>query len=118
MLGTYFIAFFIVVLVLLLRNKIEKPRWLLRLAIATIPMAYVASQAGWVVAELGRQPWVIQDLMPTVAAVSRIDAGIVQVTFWLFAILFTALLVAELKIMFTQIKKGPAISTKDSSIEI
>jgi cytochrome d ubiquinol oxidase subunit I len=59
------------------------------------------------VAEVGRQPWVIQDLMPTMAAVTKISTGAVQVTFWLFAIIFTTLLIAEIKIMMRQIKIGP-----------
>ena len=54
-----------------------------------IPLVYIASQAGWIVAEVGRQPRVIQDILPTVAAVSRIDASAVQVTFFLFFIIFT-----------------------------
>jgi cytochrome d ubiquinol oxidase subunit I len=78
-----------------------------------IPLVYIASQAGWIVAELGRQPWVIQDILPTMAAVSRIDASAVQVTFFLFAIIFTALLIAELKIMFRQIKLGPKDGGKE-----
>jgi cytochrome d ubiquinol oxidase subunit I len=77
------------------------------LAIFTIPLAYLATQAGWVVAEMGRQPWVIQDLLPTVAAISHINTGTVQITFWLFAAVFTGLLIAELSIMFKQIKIGP-----------
>ncbi len=107
MLGFYFAVFFIVVLVSIFRGKIDGRRWLLRLAIITIPLVYIASQAGWVVSEMGRQPWVIQDLLPTIAATSRIDASSVQITFWMFAVLFTALLIAELKIMFKQIKTGP-----------
>ena len=76
------------------------------MAIWTSPLAYLASQLGWVLAEMGRQPWVIQDLMPSIAAVSRVDAGSVQLTFWLFAITFTILLIAEVKILVAQIKKG------------
>ena len=72
-----------------------------------IPLVYICSQTGWIVAEVGRQPWVIQDIMPTLAAVSRIDASAVQVTFVIFAVLFTILLIAELSIMFKQIKLGP-----------
>jgi cytochrome d ubiquinol oxidase subunit I len=59
------------------------------------------------VAEVGRQPWVIQDLMPTMAAVTKISTSAVQVTFWLFAVIFTTLLIAEIKIMTRQIKIGP-----------
>ncbi len=106
-LGFYFILLFFASLVLVWKNTFDNKRWFLRVAIFSIPLAYIASQAGWVVAEVGRQPWVVQDLMPNVAAVTRISAGSVQTTFWLFAILFTVLLVAELKIMFRQIKIGP-----------
>jgi cytochrome d ubiquinol oxidase subunit I len=106
-LGFYFIIFFIIALVLLFRKVIDQRRWFLKLALFTLPLAYIASQAGWIVAEVGRQPWVIQDMMPTVAAVSNIDAGAVQVTFWLFAVVFTALAIAEVSIMTKQIKIGP-----------
>ncbi len=107
MLGVYFILLFIVVLYFLNRGTIEKQRWLLWIALWTIPLAYMASQAGWVVAEVGRQPWVIQDLLPTIAAVSMIDSSAVKTTFWIFAALFTALLIAEVMIMVRQIKIGP-----------
>lgn len=106
-LGLYFILFFLMALYYTIKGKIHKKRSFLRIAIWTIPLAYVASQAGWIVAEVGRQPWVIQDLMPTMAAVTKISTGAVQVTFWLFAIIFTTLLIAEIKIMMRQIKIGP-----------
>lgn len=106
-LGFLFIAFFIVILVLVMREKLTQYRWILWVSVFLIPFAYIASQAGWIVAEVGRQPWVIQDILPTVAAVSRIDAGAVQVTFVLFAIIFTLLLIAEINIMLKQIKIGP-----------
>jgi cytochrome d ubiquinol oxidase subunit I len=106
-LGVLFILFFATILHYLHRDSLGNKKWLLRTSVLMIPLAYIASQAGWIVAELGRQPWVIQDILPTVAAVSRIDARAVQVTFVLFAIIFTTLLIAELKIMFRQIKLGP-----------
>jgi len=106
-LGLYFILLFAVVLYLVNLDKLEGQRWLLRLSILTIPFVYLASEAGWVVAEVGRQPWVIQDLMPVMAAVSKIDATSVIITFWLFAVVFTVLLIAEMMIMFRQIKLGP-----------
>ncbi len=106
-LGFYFILLFTVILYLVHNDKLESKRWLLRIAIWTIPFVYLASEAGWVVAEVGRQPWVIQDLMPVMAAASKIDAVSVIITFWLFATLFTVLLTAELMIMIRQIKIGP-----------
>ena len=105
-LGGHFLALFLLMLIFSLNNKLQKMKWLLYVGIWTIPLVYIASQAGWVLAEMGRQPWVIQDMMPTLAAVSQLDAISVQITFWLFAATFTALLIAEIKIMTTQIKKG------------
>ncbi|MFB6340390.1 cytochrome ubiquinol oxidase subunit I [Saccharicrinis sp. FJH62] len=92
---------------MLYRGTLEKNKWLLWLGIVFVPLTYLASIAGWNVAEIGRQPWVIQDLMPTLTAVTKIDSASVITTFWMFAAIFTALLIAELRIMFTQIKKGP-----------
>lgn len=106
-LGALFILFFGVLLFVTLKKNLESKRWLLRASIFMIPLAYLASQAGWIVAEVGRQPWVIQDILPTLAAVSSVGTGAVQVTFFLFLIIFTTLLIAELKIMFKQIKIGP-----------
>jgi cytochrome bd ubiquinol oxidase subunit I len=107
-LGFWFIAIFIIGLILLLRNKLDdKRKWFYRIAIITVPLAYLASQFGWAVTEVGRQPWVIQDMMPTLTAVSNINVGSVKVTFVLFAITFTILLIAEIKIMLKQIKIGP-----------
>lgn len=106
-LGFYFLIFFTMALIMSFRDTLTRRRAFLRLAIWTIPLAYISSLSGWTVAELGRQPWVIQDLMPTFAAVSQIDAGMVQVTFWLFAAIFTTLAIAEVSIMIKQIKLGP-----------
>ncbi|PVX51902.1 cytochrome bd-I ubiquinol oxidase subunit 1 apoprotein [Balneicella halophila] len=106
-LGFWFLLLFLLFLWMASKNKLTNSRLLLRLGIITIPLAYVASQAGWVVAELGRQPWVVQDLMPTMAAVSKVSASSIQITFWMFVVVFTALLIAELKILFKQIHIGP-----------
>jgi len=110
-LGFHFIALFLVVLILTKKDKIEKKRFILYTALWTIPLAYIASELGWVVAEVGRQPWVIQDILPTIAAVSQIKPASVQITFWLFFVIFTGLLIAEIKIMVSQIKKGPENET-------
>lgn len=106
-LGFYFLLLLALILFYLFRKNLENKRFLLWLAVISIPLAYLASQAGWVLAELGRQPWAIQDLLPTAAAVSHINSTSVIITFILFAVLFTGLLIAELSIMFKQIKTGP-----------
>jgi cytochrome d ubiquinol oxidase subunit I len=106
-LGVYFMFLFIVFLFLAMRDQLHNKKWLLWAAVWTIPLAYVASQAGWIVAEVGRQPWVIQDLMPTMKAVTQIDTGSVMLTFFLFAVVFIGLAIAEVNIMLKQIKVGP-----------
>lgn len=79
------------------------------LAFVTLPLAYLCSQCGWIVAEVGRQPWAIQDIMPVQAAVSSLSVGQVVTTFVIFGLLFTILLCAEINIMIKQIKKGPEV---------
>lgn len=106
-LGGHFLFLFIIVLWLVFKNKLADNKIVLYTAVWSIPLAYVASQTGWIVAEVGRQPWVVQDLMTTSMAVSQIDKGSVMITFWLFALTFTGLLIAEIKIMSKQIKIGP-----------
>ena len=105
-LGGYFLLFFIFILVLSYKEKLQNLKWVLWIAVLTIPLGYVCLESGWIVAEMGRQPWVIQDIMPTFAAISNIEVASVQTTFWMFAVLFTVLLIAEVGIMLKQIKKG------------
>jgi cytochrome d ubiquinol oxidase subunit I len=107
MLGGFFILFFIVAIYLSHKNKLKDKRWMQWIGLLSIPLVYIAGQAGWVVAEVGRQPWAIQDILPTSAAISKLSTSSVQVTFFIFLALFTVLLIAELKIMIHAIKKGP-----------
>ena len=91
------------------RKRLMNMRWLLWASLFSIPLVYLAGQAGWIVAEVGRQPWVIDGLLPVKAAVSSVSVGAVQTTFWLFVAIFTLFLVIELRILFKAIKHGPNI---------
>lgn len=106
-LGGYFIVLFMVILFLMYKNKLTDNKLILKLMFWSIPLGYIASQAGWIVAEVGRQPWTIQNILPTFASTSHISTGHVQITFFLFLTFFTALLIAEVGIMIKTIKKGP-----------
>ena len=88
------------------------PAWHYWLAIALVPLAYIASESGWLVAEFGRQPWTIQDMLPTWVAVSDIEGFSVALTFFLFLFLFTLMLAVEISILLKQIKKGPEYTEK------
>ncbi|MDE6037202.1 MAG: cytochrome ubiquinol oxidase subunit I, partial [Duncaniella sp.] len=87
------------------RTNLWDKRWWQWVAMLSVAVVWICSEAGWVTAEVGRQPWIIQDLMPARAAISAIPAGSVILTFWLFAAVFTALLAAEAVIMVKQIRK-------------
>jgi len=114
-LGAFFILLFAVLIFVLYKKDITKMRLLHIIGVVSLPLGYVASQAGWIVAELGRQPWAIQDLMPINAAVSNISSGSVVLTFFIFLVLFTLLLAVEINILCKQIKKGPEYTAQPTN---
>ncbi len=105
-LGFLFILIFILSIWGIFKESLLKKRWLMYLFILSFPLGLIAQELGWVLAEVGRQPWTIQDLLPNFVAISHIDTSSVIITFFMFLIIFTALLIAEIKIMITAIKKG------------
>jgi len=89
------------------KERLGDKKWLLVAALICIPLVYLCGQSGWVVAEVGRQPWTIQGLLPVNVAISSLSAGAVKTTFFLFLAIFTLFLVIEIRIMIGAIKKGP-----------
>ena len=94
------------------RGRLEKMRWLMWAALLSIPLVYLAGQAGWIVAEVGRQPWVIDGLLPVKAAVSSVSVAAVKTTFFLFVAIFTLFLAIEIRIMIKAIKEGPKVDVE------
>lgn len=110
--GSFLLLLMAAVLLFERKGKLLNMRWLQWVALLSIPLVYLAGEAGWVVAEVGRQPWVIEGLLPVKAAVSSVSVGAVQTTFWLFVAIFTLFLVIEMRIMFKAIVQGPNIENK------
>lgn len=106
-LGFAFVAIAALFLYLVVKDKLAKQKWLLWVGIWSFPLAMLASMAGWIVAEVGRQPWTIQGLLPTMASTSNINSNAVILTFWMFLILLMTLVVAEVRIMLAAVRKGP-----------
>ena len=106
-LGGFLLFLMILVLWAERKGKMSKWTWLQWVALCSIPLVYLAGQAGWIVAEVGRQPWVIEGLLPTKAAVSSVSVGAVQTTFFLFVAIFTLFLAIEIRILLKAIQKGP-----------
>lgn len=91
------------------KDKLGAWKWLLWAAIVCIPLAYITGQCGWIVAEVGRQPWTIQGLLPVNVAISSLSAGAVKTTFFVFLAVFALFLAIEIRIMISAIKKGPEV---------
>ena len=108
-LGTFLLLLMAVVLWYEWKGRIVKMTWLQWVALLSIPLVYFAGQAGWIVAEVGRQPWAIQDLLPVKAAVSSLSTGAVKTTFFIFVAIFALFLAIEVRILVKAIKKGPAV---------
>jgi cytochrome bd ubiquinol oxidase subunit I len=106
-LGVLFPLIFAAFLFYALKGTLTQKRWLLPIGLISGSLGFVASQAGWVVAEVGRQPWAIQGLLPVKVATTNLSTSNVQITFFMFAAVFTLLLIAEISIMLKQINIGP-----------
>ena len=92
------------------KDKLDGKKWFFIFALVCIPLVYICGQCGWIVAEVGRQPWTIQGLLPVNVAISDLGVGAVKTTFFLFLAIFALFLVIEIRIMLGAIKKGPKIT--------
>ncbi|MBS0339001.1 MAG: cytochrome ubiquinol oxidase subunit I [Proteobacteria bacterium] len=108
-LGMFFILLTGTFFVLSATRQLDRWHWLLKVAVWSIPLPFLAAECGWVVAELGRQPWVIEGVLPTAVAVSNLGASTVLLTLLVFTALYTVLLVVEWKLLFKAIRKGPQL---------
>jgi cytochrome d ubiquinol oxidase subunit I len=99
--GTFF--------VLSARRRLDRHKWLLKLAVCAIPLPWIAIEAGWLVAEFGRQPWVIEGVLPTAVAVSNLGIKTLLLTIAGFIAIYTTLFIIEMKLLLKVIRKGPDI---------
>lgn len=106
-LGGYLFLLMVAVLWAERKKRLAEMKWLLRTALLSTPLVYLAGQAGWIVAEVGRQPWTIEGLLPVKAAVSSVSVAAVQTTFFIFVAIFTLFLLIEIRILLKAIQKGP-----------
>jgi len=104
--GSLLLIVTFVLMWLSIKKNLEGKKFWLNAGLWSLLLAYLSTELGWVTAEMGRQPWAITELLPVKIATSHLSVGNVQLTFFMFLIIFTLLLIAELKIMLTQIKKG------------
>jgi cytochrome d ubiquinol oxidase subunit I len=107
-LGTIFIAVMGLSAILLWRKKLFESRWMLWLLMLSAPLPYIANTAGWMTAELGRQPWLIYGVMRTLRGVSpRVVAGNAWFTLLGFMGMYTLLSILWLFLVYREIEQGP-----------
>jgi cytochrome d ubiquinol oxidase subunit I len=82
------------------RGTLERRRWLLWAGVFNIPLPYLAALAGWVLTEMGRQPWIVQGLLKTADANSpSVSTGTIATSLGTFVALYVALLVVDFVLM-------------------
>ncbi|MDS1138029.1 cytochrome ubiquinol oxidase subunit I [Nitratireductor indicus] len=106
-LGFFFILLTAVFFYLSARHRLDRYPWLLRIAVLSIPLPWIAAECGWIVAEFGRQPWIIEGVLPTAAGVSSLGAFTVLMTIIGFSAIYTVLFIVEMSLMLRAIRKGP-----------
>lgn len=90
------------------KHRQEEKRWLLKLALYAIPLPWLAAEFGWVVAEYGRQPWTIGEILPTHMSASALSSGDLWISLIAFIVFYTGLLIAEMFLMFRFSRLGPS----------
>lgn len=115
--GFFFILLFTLAYYFSLRRRLLKNRWFLRLALFSLPLPWLAAEMGWIVAEYGRQPWVVDGLLPTFMGVSSVSVADVWISLIGFILFYSALAVVEVYLMVKYIRLGPdqLFSEKDFS---
>ena len=99
--GMFAAAFYFVSL----RRRV--PKWFLRIAIVAIPLPWLAAELGWILAETGRQPWIIDGVLPTFLGVSSLSASQVIMTMVGFTLIYGTLAIVEVSLMVKAISAGP-----------
>jgi cytochrome bd ubiquinol oxidase subunit I len=107
-LGTFFIAIMLTASWLLWKGRLFESRWMLWILMLAIPFPYIANTAGWMTAELGRQPWLIYGLMRTVDGASpQVSSGNALFSLLGFAGMYTVLSILFLFLVYREIEHGP-----------
>ncbi len=117
-LGTIFIAVMLVAAVLLWKRRLYSARWMLWVLMLCLPFPYIANTAGWITAEVGRQPWLIYGLMRTPAGVSpQVSSGNAWFTIIGFMGMYTVLAILFLFLVYREIEQGPQPAATPASVE-
>lgn len=104
--GLFLIALFITAFVLSIKRQFHQ-RWFLWIAFLSLPLPWIAAEFGWIVAEVGRQPWIIEGILPTFLGTSSLTAQDLHISLTGFVVLYTFLACVEIFLMVKYIRLGP-----------
>ncbi|MEQ3638149.1 MAG: cytochrome ubiquinol oxidase subunit I [Alteromonas sp.] len=105
--GFIMLALFICAFYYSTKHRITQPRWLLKASLFSLPLPWIASEAGWFVAEYGRQPWSIAEILPVHASVSNLAVSDVVTTIVAYTAFYTVMFIIAFYLMKKFAKKGP-----------
>ncbi|KKC61458.1 cytochrome d terminal oxidase subunit 1 [Citrobacter amalonaticus] len=105
--GSLLLLVMAIALIQTLRWRIDQHRWVLHITLWSLPLPWIAIEAGWFMTEFGRQPWAIQDILPTWYAHSALSAGQLAFSMGLILTLYTLFLIAEVYLMQKYARLGP-----------
>ncbi len=111
-LGFLFVALFATAFVMSSLHRFQS-RWFLRLAVLAMPLPWIATELGWVVAEMGRQPWAIDGVLPTALATSTLSRGELWATLIGFTVIYGTLAVIEFGLIVRTVRRGPGAVHED-----
>jgi len=117
-LGFFFIALFALAFWLAARRRLDRWRWFLRIAVLSLPLPWISSELGWLVAEYGRQPWAIEGVLPTFLANSSVTAADVWFSLIGFVVFYTTLAVVDAYLMVRTVRLGPGLVSEDRASDL
>jgi cytochrome d ubiquinol oxidase subunit I len=114
--GLLMLAYFVLAMIYSIRNNIHKKTWLLKLAPWMIPVPFLACEFGWLVAELGRQPWTLYEVLPTWMSASTHSVSYLVFSLIGFVTVYTIFIIIEMYLMVRAVKEGPGHDIPSDSL--
>jgi len=108
MVGLGFLLALLTFVGLFVRNKLDAHRWYLKVMMYAVPLPYISAELGWLVTEVGRQPWIVYQVMRTADAVSPLAVSQVSISLMAFIVLYSLLGFAAIFLMVREARRGPA----------
>jgi cytochrome bd ubiquinol oxidase subunit I len=105
--GMFLILLFAAAFYCSMRHSFERNPWLLRLALYSLPLPWIAAELGWIVAEYGRQPWAVDGMLPTFLGASPTPASNVWMSLFGFLVFYGGLAIVDVYLMLRMIRLGP-----------